>query len=480
MSKTIKILLADDEADIYEPILRHLVSQIPEVSLETAISPAEAYLAATGEYFDFILLDVAFESKDCSGLMLLEKLKIAVPESSIIMFSCFSDNQTKVRALKLGASDFVSKTKESLTDFVAIIRAHYLTDEKAAHDVETGRLVAEDLGVSVLSPEMQEVYKNVAIAKRSPSTPVLITGETGTGKDVIANAIRSQRRPFVSVDCGAVSEALAEATFFGHEKGAFTGAISASRGHFQNADGGDLFLDEIGNLGRDVQTKLLRAVQNNEITPVGGKALTVATRVIAATNENLADMVSKALFREDLWHRLKGISIHIPPLRERPEDIEPTIRSVLKDLNAAHIRISPTCLDLLKVYSWPGNVRELRHILMAMITRADGGMLLFRHFPDDFRRRLLVELDQINRCQESVVLKTSMPKGADMGTALSLFRQMFIGERIRELPKGSSKSEIASSLGISRHTLNDYLKELTSPATLISRLGAKGRIGEGC
>ncbi len=241
---------------------------------------------------------------------------------------------------------------------------------------------------------MRRVFALATLAQRSQLTPVLITGETAVGKDVVANAIAAveEKRSLVSLDCGAIAESVADSELFGNERGSFTGAERTTLGKFRAAQGGDLFLDEIGNLKRSIQEKLLRAIQNKEITPVGGKAVKVDTRIIAATNEDLDQQVESGKFRKDLLERLKGIVIHIHTLRDRPEDIEVIADGIIAKSDKLTLTIAPACMSLSTAYSWPGNVRELEHVVNAMVAAAVSSPMTVRQLPQQFMQSLATEM----------------------------------------------------------------------------------------
>lgn len=341
-----------------------------------------------GEIVDIVLLDLVMPGMD--GIEVLSKLRRKWPKMPVIMLTAHSSINTVVDAMRAGANDFISKPASAERIRTAI---------KAG--LETASLVGEiepmQKGLSVAgfenlvgdSPAMQAAVR-LARKAATASIPVLIDGESGVGKEVFARAVHaaSERadKPFVAVNCGAIPENLVESILFGHEKGAFTGATEKRVGKFEEANGGTLFLDEVGELPADVQVKLLRALQEREIDPVGGKAsIKVDIRVISATNRNLADCVADGGFREDLYYRLNVYPINLPPLRERRGDIPALVRHFLKlipEMEGLPVRsISQTALASLVSYHWPGNIRQLQNAIFRAVILSDQEVLEDGDFP---------------------------------------------------------------------------------------------------
>lgn len=466
MSGACNILIADDDADVWAVSLRRHLQDLPNLRIEKALTPEQCRLAITREHYEIVLVDISFSANDHSGLTLIHNIQQCQPETKIFMVSNHDDDATMVRSLKAGALDFISKRHTDSRGLSNILRSYFIGKKKRESDAATGLQIAHDLGAVAESQGMLDVFTKVAIARQNPSTPVLITGETGCGKEVVARALSSahKSRPFVAVDCGAIPETLAESEFFGHVRGAFTGADTLKRGKFQLADKGDLFLDEIGNLKRNTQEKLLRAIQTKEITPVGGSAtIRFDVRLIAATNEDLDQMVRSGSFRQDLLERIRGIWIQIPPLRQRPDDIEPLIRKIIAESSKPYLCIAPTCLSLLKSYSWPGNVRELGNVIREMIATVDDGPLTLRHLPEHIFKRVTIEshVHEEAKATADDTVSLRIPLEGTLTKANDHFLNLYIRERIRKLGAAANKAKLARDLQISRTTLDSYIKRMS-------------------
>ena len=379
-----RILIIDDEPAIGWS-LREMLSDEGH-SVEVAAS-VEAGLETCGRFEpEAMLLDVRLPGRD--GLSALPELRSIVPNAPVVVMTAFGDLDTAVRAVNAGAFDYLVKPFD--LESVSRIVAHALAESgqrAAAGANPPATTVADGVLLVGSSPPMQEVFKQISLVAPT-DLPVLITGETGTGKDLAARAIHAhgprRHRPFVATSLGALAPSVIESELFGHVRGAFTGATSDRPGLFALADGGTLFLDEIGEAPLDLQVKLLRALENHEVTPVGAAApRKLDVRVIAATNRDLVSAIAAGTFREDLYHRLHVFPMHMPPLAARSDDI---------DMLAAHIlarhaagRPTPTMsaefLAALRGRSWPGNVRELKHAIEYAAVVARGGMLRPEHLP---------------------------------------------------------------------------------------------------
>ncbi len=307
------------------------------------------------------------------GMALLEKLKKRVPQTEVIMVSAFGTVETAVQAMQTGAADFLTKPFSMEELRVRVKKAWEKIQQKQQLDrlLEQNRLLQEEQFSDMIgsAPVMQKVFDLIQRVAKEDST-ILIEGESGTGKELVARAIHKNSprvdRPFVKVNCGALNDNLLESELFGHEKGAFTGAIRRKKGRFELADGGTLFLDEIGDISPNMQVKLLRVLQEGEFERVGGEeTLAVDVRIIAATNRNLPKKVMEGVFREDLYYRLSVIPIRLPSLRERKEDIPALVAHFLEKRRPAGgaRKITPEGLQLLMDYSWPGNIRELENVI---------------------------------------------------------------------------------------------------------------------
>ena len=466
MDNEFNILIADDDSTVYSASIKPFVRDLPQAKIYSADTPEKCRRYMEERAFQFILLDISFGPNDTSGLKLLPELRQAQPHSKIFMLSTHDDQLTMLKCMQAGATDFISKRDINLAHIAKVIRGYIESEGQTQRDETTGLTLAERVNARFVSTSMKRAFAMAALAQRSPSTPVLITGETGVGKDVIARAITSTgtNRPVVSVDCGAIPESLADSELFGHERGSFTGADRATTGKFRAAHGGDIFLDEIGNLKRSIQEKLLRAIQNKEITPVGGKSLKVDARVIAATNEDLEQQVLAGNFRKDLFERLKGIVIKIPPLRERPEDIPVIANAVIAASSQPELEIVPACMSLLTTYSWPGNVRELENIVKTMVASAGTGPITVRHLSAQFLASLAQEMDlkpeAVPGTDNGPTIRIDIPIESKLADAEAIFLKAFIETRRQRLGVKPSSYLLADKLNISRTTLRTYVRRL--------------------
>ncbi|MDA8165689.1 MAG: sigma-54 dependent transcriptional regulator [Desulfobacteraceae bacterium] len=317
---------------------------------------------------DLVVTDVKLG--DLSGLEILETVKKEAPETPVIVITAFGSIEMAVSAMRQGAFNFITKPFDRDTLRLSCRKALELKSLQSRNRLlaaEVDRLTGAE-GIETASPAMQELVRTGLRAADSEAT-VLITGESGTGKEVLARLIHrhSPRRdqPLVAVSCAAIPPTLIESELFGHVKGAFTGAIASRKGRFQSASPGTLFLDEIGELALDMQAKLLRAIQEREVEPVGSdRREKVDVRIIAATNRDLQEAIRKGELREDLYYRIGVIPLHVPPLRERPEDIPLLVRHFLRKFQAPPgVRFSAAALEKMRRYSWPGNIRELQNLV---------------------------------------------------------------------------------------------------------------------
>jgi two-component system response regulator AtoC len=378
------ILLADDEAGILKTLGRALREDGHDVVTTSTAAEAQRLLAERS--FDLLVVDHRMPGR--TGLELIRDLVEAVPEGErpqVVMMTAHATVDNAIAAMKLGAYDYLQKPFEVEELLVAARRAlehqrlrgqhRYLLSEQ---EEEFGHY-----GIVGRSRAVQEVLRKLERVAQSKST-VLITGETGTGKELAARAIhaRSAERemPLIKVNCAALPESLLESELFGHVRGAFTGATSNRKGRFALADGGTIFLDEIGTLGLTVQAKLLRVLQEREFEPVGSETTqSVDVRVIAATNRDLRAMVSDGRFLEDLYYRLSVIPVELPPLRERREDIPPLVEHFVRKHAQRTGRViegvAPAALESLRSYDWPGNVRELENTIERAVVLAPGTVI---------------------------------------------------------------------------------------------------------
>jgi two-component system nitrogen regulation response regulator GlnG len=365
----------------------------PEIEVATASSGEEGLRLIPKLKPDLVLMDVRMAGM--SGLETLRRLRQSDARLPVIIMTAYGTTQTAIEAMKLGAYDYllkpfdVPKLKEVVS---AALRASQAMRQTVT--LETS-LSAEDLATGMVgrSAAMQEVFKLIGQLAVSDAT-VLITGESGTGKELAARAIythsRRAHQPFLAINCAAIPETLLESELFGHEKGAFTGAATQRIGKFEQCHGGTLFLDEIGDMTLPTQTKILRVLQSGEFERVGGnQPVKVDVRVIAATNRPLEQAVAEKKFREDLFYRLNVVRLHLPPLRERKEDVPLLVEFFLRKLTRATGRprpgLAPETLALLSRHDWPGNVRELENVLQRALVVAKGDTLLPQDLPAELR-----------------------------------------------------------------------------------------------
>lgn len=367
-SRSQRVLVIDDEADVAYSFQRVLAEEPVEVVGVT--SGAEGLKRLKKETWDLVLLDVRIGDED--GLEVFRQLRKEHSRQLVIVMTAHGTAQTAIEAMKLGAFDYVLKPFD-VPELLSILRRGLQTaasmKELAAGE---GKQVAEEKGLTPgligASPAMQKIYKLVGQVARADAA-VLLVGESGTGKELVARAIYANSpraaRPYVAINCAAIPDTLLESELFGHERGAFTGALTQRIGKFERADGGTIFLDEIGDMPLALQAKLLRVLQNGEFQRLGGdQTLRTRVRVIAATNKDLTEMVKAKTFREDLFYRLNVVQIQLPPLRQRPEDVLPLAEHFLqRAAKEQTLKLSPAAKKALQGYGWPGNVRELENAM---------------------------------------------------------------------------------------------------------------------
>jgi two-component system response regulator AtoC len=391
-----RILIADDSAGIREVLREALTDEGYDITEASSGDEVLSELRSeNASRPDLALMDIRMPGKD--GLEVLRTLRASHDdELPIIVMTAFGSASTAIEAMKLGAFDYIAKPFELEEVTVAIERFF----ERRDLSDRVVRLLAETKRDEILigdSPVMQNVYKTVGRVARSDAT-VLVTGETGTGKELVATVIHRNSTyssgPLIKVNCAALPETLLESELFGHEKGAFTGAIAQRKGRFELAHKGTIFLDEVGEMTLATQKKLLRVLQEREFERVGGTtSVKIDTRVIAATNKNLSREIEVGNFREDLYYRLNVISIDLPPLRERPMDIPLLVEHFLHKhrygRGAGPARISQEAMDRLLAHDWPGNVRELENTVERAVIMARGGIIAEEHitFPGQEARR---------------------------------------------------------------------------------------------
>jgi DNA-binding NtrC family response regulator len=382
-----KILIVDDDKLTCD----FIAELLDEFKVETlaAQNPQDALAMGAAEKPDVVISDINLQNR-LTGLDLLKRFKQSLPESEVILISGFGTLETAIEAVREGAFDYISKPF-NINEVKAVVK-RALEKKRLIKENEQLKVRLETIqpatGLIGSSPKMLAVYKSIASVAGSKST-VLIYGESGTGKELVAKQVHAnsprKQRSFLAVNCGALTESLLETELFGFQKGAFTGANTDRIGLFEEADGGTLFLDEVGDTTPAMQVKLLRALQEGEIKRVGGvKTIKVDVRLIAATNHDLEELVREGKFREDLLYRLSVITIALPPLRERREDIPPLISHFVRKHSQNHRplpSISQEVMDALTNYSWPGNVRELENTIERLCQFSRGGIITLDDLP---------------------------------------------------------------------------------------------------
>jgi DNA-binding NtrC family response regulator len=342
---------------------------------------------------ELVLMDVRLPGM--SGIEALSEVRKLAPELPVLLITAFAELRQAVAAMKSGADDYLAKPIDLDELESAICDAMRLDEHQRAMPDKQRREVPEWFVFE--SPAIQRLVETIAVVAPS-SAPVLITGESGTGKELIARLIHhwSPRRngPLVAANCAGLPESLIESELFGHAKGAFTGATQQRQGYFRAADGGTIFLDEIGELPIHLQPKLLRALESGRITPVGSDApVETDARLVAATNRNLEEAIRAGRFREDLYYRLNVVELLMPPLRERREDILPLARRFAAEFAGGPVRLSPQTVQCLLAYSWPGNVRELRNAIQRACLLCRGDVIVPEHLPPTTSALASSELD---------------------------------------------------------------------------------------
>ena len=436
-----RILTVDDDPHALD-LLQRLLGTLGHVQQASNAPDAVALLSGGGpDAFDLVLTDMAMPNPG-DGLAVLNASREHQPETPVVIVTAYGNIEGALDTIQQGAFDYLSKP----FDVDAIVRV-------ARRALDQKRLVAENRNLRQQvkqtrlvgrSSALLEVYKQVARAAPS-SVPVLITGETGTGKEQVARALheRSERAagPFIPVDCGAIAESLMESELFGHARGSFTGATGARKGLFEEASGGTLFLDEIGDVGPKIQAQLLRALQEGEIRRVGeSSAVKVDVRVVAATNKDLSALAAEGKFRADLLYRLDVVRLHLPPLRERTEDIPLLVEHFASQHARGGARpvVTKDALDRLMTYDWPGNVRQLENVVARALALNATGVVGPGDFPAPIGDR------------------PAKPQGltGDSPTLAELSRR-YAATVLQQV--GGNKSEAARLLGVDRKTLYKLL-----------------------
>lgn len=448
------ILVIDDEAN-----MRHLLGILLSkqgYTVDVAGDGAEGLLLAEKKKYDFILCDLRMPVMD--GMTFLGKLQERGHAATVIMMSAYGTIDQAIETVKEGAYDYISKPFK-IEEILLVLRKAEERERLRRENVQL-RTQLDSLdgqrafgGMVGTSKALQEVFVLAEKVARY-NTTILITGESGTGKELVARGIhqagRGKDAPFVAVNCGGIPENLLESEFFGYVKGAFTGADKDKKGLFEEADQGTLFLDEIGELPLDLQVKLLRVLQEQEVRRVGAvKSQAINVRVLAATNRDLAALVKQGVFREDLFYRLNVVNIHIPPLRHHTEDMPVLCRFILDKfairLGIQVQGIAPAAMDRLMQYQWPGNVRELENVLERALILTDKNIILPEHLPEQF------DATRMHRRLDDFLGTYSLKK------AKIIMEKQLIGRAM--VATGGNKSKAAQLLELSYPALLAKLKE---------------------
>ncbi|HBZ68525.1 MAG TPA: Fis family transcriptional regulator [Deltaproteobacteria bacterium] len=443
-----KVLIVDDEESIRISLAGILSDEGFEPRTASDGTQALAFLREAGfdAAPDLVLLDIAMPGRD--GIEILQELRATWPELPVVMMSGHGTIETAVRATRLGAFDFIEKPlsieKLLLTIQHAIERAYL---ERENRRLRAAALRAHEILGS--SEPVRRLKEQIALAAPTNGW-VLITGENGTGKELVARQIHLQSKradkPFVEVNCAAIPEELIESELFGHEKGAFTGAIAQKRGKFELAHEGTIFLDEIADMSLKTQAKILRILQEHKFERVGGSdTIEVEVRVIAATNKSLEKEISGGRFREDLYYRLNVIPFHVPPLRERREDIPILVRAFAAEFCAESglkpKEIAPRAMRFLQAYAWPGNVRELRNLMERLVLMTPGARITTDDLPASVRG----------------AAPPGSPSPASLEDARRAFEREYIIAKLRE--HGGNISRTAEAIGLARESLSRKMRQ---------------------
>jgi two-component system response regulator HydG len=446
----LNLLIVEDERSVRECCRE--VARTLGFTAQIAESRDEVFRALEASHPDVVLLDLRLPG--CNGLEVLRDLKRRAPETIVIVMTGFATVQSAVQAMKLGAYDYITKPfnfeelrleLERVTAHLKLTAENRVLREQLKSKQGFGHIVGH-------SPEMEKLYRIISKAAQS-THPVLILGESGTGKELVARSIHYsgpyKDKPFIPVDCGSLVPTLIESELFGYVRGAFTGAVRPKEGLLTTAEGGTIFLDEVGELPIDLQSKLLRAIQEKEIRPVGGtRAVPINVRILAATNRDLDTAVSQGTFRRDLYFRLNVLTLRIPPLRERKQDIPLLMGHVLDRINHStqmQHTIADDALRLMLEYDWPGNVRELENCIERACTTCSLPMIHVSDLPTQLQNLKLVAPPA-----------DGGQKSSDI-TPLEAMEKQAILHAIQVLD--GDKLEAARRLGIGKTTLYRKLKE---------------------
>ncbi|WP_342646716.1 sigma-54 dependent transcriptional regulator [Mucilaginibacter sp. CSA2-8R] len=475
-----RILIIDDEVNTALLLSKFLTRNNFEVHTASSGSIGLEHLKTNN--YNLVLCDYRLEDTD--GREMLKIIKAQYPETGVIIITGYSDIKMAVELIKMGAYDYITKPlypDEILTTINKAIETHHALFHSAAQETiavtgannpkqtrEKSRSVTfSNEFVTGSSSASKELLRQIELV--SPTNySVIIMGESGTGKESVAKSIHqnSPRRdqPFVAMDCGSLTKELAQSEFFGHEKGSFTGALYTKIGHFEMANGGTLFLDEVGNLSYDIQAALLRTVQERKVKRIGStKEIDLDVRIIVATNENLQDAINKGRFREDLYHRFNEFSIHMPPLRERDNDVVQLashfLKSANQELNRNVVAFSPEVIECFRTYRWQGNIRELKNVVRRATLLTEGDEIQMKALPLE-----MLAFDRIHTHETSLTLNNSSitPTVKDVRPDLKNAALEAEYETILQVLRqvNFNKTKAAEILKIDRKTLYNKMKAI--------------------
>ncbi len=451
MEPQIRVLVVDDD----EPHAQAVAETLARVGYECVVanSGREGIRLIEEQNFDIVLTDLIMDG--VGGLEVLAKAKSELPDAEVVILTGHSTVKTAVTAMQAGANTYLTKPLD-INELRTVADKASQSQRLARTNLALQRQLNEKFGFEGVIGNSSSMHSVVQRLRQiAPTTAtVLITGESGTGKELVAKAIHNnsprQYKPFVPLNCAALSENILESELFGHIRGAFTGADRERKGWFEHANGGTLFLDEVGDIPLSTQVKLLRVLESGEIVRVGtNESIKVNVRLISATNRDLTDSIASGAFRQDLYHRLKVVSVKLPPLRSRREDIPLLLDFFLREFSTAHGKglatLTPTARKALMTYSWPGNVRELKNTIESMVVIDSDGVL---------------DVDDLTEEVQATAPVSSDLGGTPahlVGHSIDEIEKYYIGETLK-LTDGN-REEAAKMLGIGERTLYRKIKE---------------------
>ena len=460
LKNTFRILLVEDMAS-FRGAVSQLLGVYNDITEAESLATARAILER--ESFDVVVLDKGLPDGD--GIDLLTEIKASHPNTVVIVLTSDSDFSAVKHCIARGADDYVVKSENVIPDLLVRIPVAVSKAASSRKLTNLEQLVKDAFRYEIVgkSPSTMEL-REIVLSLKGTNAHVLITGESGTGKELIARRLNSveedRNRPFVAVNCGAIPENLIESELFGHKKGSFTGALQDRVGKFEMAHNGDLFLDEVGELPPTAQIRLLRVIQEGEVTRVGDhRVIKVSCRIIAATNRDLESMVRTGKFREDLYHRLNVIRIKTAPLRERAVDISDLTKLFTLQIGGPNFRIAETAIRLLRDYPWPGNIRELRNTIERALISARRRKSV-EVIADDIR----IDLPTQNTTRKARIFEAALPESsADLTPEnyqdfMDMMEREFLKSAL-QLTKGNAV-DLGRRIGLARSTIFKRLKEL--------------------